>query len=79
MNPLLSGYRAREGIVAQHNTEELVRAIAEDLHMSSETVSKMFSDVWTEFSDGATITDYLPLLVARRVRETLRASPSDRH
>ncbi|HDR9355981.1 TPA: DUF3562 domain-containing protein [Burkholderia vietnamiensis] len=65
--------------MAQHNTEELVRAIAADLHAPTETVSKMFSDVWSEFSDGATITDYLPLLVARRVRENLRSNPPNRH
>lgn len=65
--------------MAEHNAEELVRTIASDLHMPSETVSKMFSDVWAEFSDGATITDYLPLLVARRVRENLRSSPPRRH
>jgi hypothetical protein len=65
--------------MAQPNTEDLIRAIAEDLHTPTETVSRMFSEVWTEFSDGATVMDYLPLLVARRVRENLRANRQDRH
>ena len=61
--------------MAQPNTEDVVKAIAADTNTPTETVSKMFSDTWAEYSDGARIMDYMTVLVARRVRENLRSVP----
>ncbi|WP_429283577.1 DUF3562 domain-containing protein [Paraburkholderia sp. GAS41] len=50
----------------------MIEAIATDTNTPVETVSRMFAETWAEYSEGARITDYLSLLVARRVRENLR-------
>ncbi|WP_206956405.1 DUF3562 domain-containing protein [Trinickia acidisoli] len=55
------------------NVDDLVQSIASDTGASPETVSKMVSQTWEAFSDGARITDYLAVLVTKRVREELRS------
>jgi hypothetical protein len=65
--------------MAQPNFEDVVKAIATDTNMPTETVSKMYADTWAEYSDGARILDYLTVLVTKRVRENLRSVPQDRH
>jgi hypothetical protein len=67
---------APESIMAQPNAEDVVNAIASDTNTPTETVSKMYADTWAAYSDGAQIMDYLPVLVARRVRENLRSTPA---
>jgi hypothetical protein len=58
--------------MAQPHIEGVVNAIASDTNTPPELVSKLCEDAWAECSDGARIMDYLPLLVAKRVRESLR-------
>lgn len=59
--------------MTQPNVDELVQSIASDTGAPRETVSAMVSQTWQAFSDGARITDYLPVLVTKRVREDLRS------
>jgi hypothetical protein len=51
--------------------KELVKSIAIDTNTPLETVSRMFEETWAEYSEGARITDYLSVLVSRKVRENL--------
>jgi hypothetical protein len=59
--------------MAQSNVEEVVHAIAVETNTPTETVSKMYADTWAQYNDGARIHDFVALLVAKRVRENLRA------
>ncbi|MGA7782663.1 MAG: DUF3562 domain-containing protein [Paraburkholderia sp.] len=61
----------------QTSTEDVIKAIAADTHTSAETVSRMYAEIWAEYSDGATIMDYMPVLVAKRVRNALRQAAKD--
>lgn len=63
----------------QPAVEEFIRALADETHVPMEIVAKMYEETWTDFSDGARIMDYLPVLVARRVRENLRTMRKDAH
>ncbi len=66
--------------MTQPNVDDLVQSIANDTGASPETVSEMVSQTWEAFSDGARVTDYLPVLVTKRVRENLRGhGQSHRH
>ena len=58
--------------MATRNVEDVVKAIASDTDTPVETVSRMYNDTLAEYSEGARIKDYLPVLVTRRVRENLR-------
>lgn len=58
--------------MTQPNVDELVQAITNDTGAPREMVSEMVSQTWRAFSDGAHVTDYLAVLVAKRVREDLR-------
>jgi hypothetical protein len=62
-----------ENQMAQPNVDDLVESIAKDTGVPPETVSQMVSQTWEAFSDGAHITDYLAVLVTKRVREDLRS------
>ena len=64
--------------MAQPNVEEVVQSIAEETSTPAETVSKMYADTCAKYNDGARIRDYLPVLVAKRVRENLRHPPSSK-
>lgn len=59
------------------NVDDLVKAIADDTDTPPEVVSQLYAQTWDEFSDGARITDYLPVLVTKRVRENLRNRHQD--
>lgn len=61
--------------MAQPNVDDLVQSIANDTGAPPETVSRMVSQTLQAFSEGASITDYLAVLVTKRVREDLRSNP----
>ena len=63
----------------QPAAEEVVKAIAAETQMPMETVAKLYEETWAAYSDGARITDYLTVLVSRRVRENLRSMRNDAH
>jgi hypothetical protein len=65
--------------MTQPNVDELVQSIATDTGAPRETVSEMVSQTWQTFSDGARVTDYLPVLVTKRVREELRGQRGQKH
>jgi hypothetical protein len=56
----------------QPNAEEVVKEIATATHTPQEVVEKMYDEMWEAYSKDARITDYMPVLVAKRVREELR-------
>ena len=58
--------------MTQPNVDELVQSIASDTGAPRETVSEMVSQTWQAYSDGARVTDYIAVLVTKRVREDLR-------
>jgi hypothetical protein len=59
--------------------DAIVKAIASDTNVPEDTVLRMYEETWAEYSDGARIVDYLPMLVARRVRDNLRHWTQDVH
>jgi hypothetical protein len=65
--------------MAQPNVEEVVQAIAQETSTPAETVSEMYAATWAAYNDGAVVRDYLPLLVAKRVRENLRNPANGKH
>ncbi len=56
----------------QPNSAEVVKEIAADTRTPAEVVEKMYDEVWEAYSKDARITDYMQVLVAKRVREDLR-------
>ncbi|RFU48614.1 DUF3562 domain-containing protein [Paraburkholderia sp. DHOC27] len=58
----------------QPNVDEVVQAIATETDTPTETVLKIYADTMADFSSGARVFDYLPLLTAKRVRDKLRHS-----
>ncbi|WP_296659807.1 DUF3562 domain-containing protein [Paraburkholderia sp.] len=66
-------------MAAHHVDEFIVQSIASDTDIPVETVSRMYEETWAEYSEGARITDYIPVLVARRVRDNLRRWKHDPH
>jgi Protein of unknown function (DUF3562) len=56
----------------QPHVDDLVKAIAADTRTPPEVVERMYDEIWEAFSKDARITDYMPVLVAKRVRENLR-------
>ena len=62
-----------------HIDDDVVKGIAADTNVPLETVSRMYEETWAEFSEGARFTDYLTVLVARRVRDNLRRWQQDLH
>ncbi|MGF6920097.1 DUF3562 domain-containing protein [Paraburkholderia sp. 40] len=61
------------------NVEDVIRQIAAATETPEETVSQMYAQTRIEYSEGARITDYLTVLVARRVRDDLRRRQRDSH
>lgn len=57
----------------------IVQSIASDTNVPLETVSRMYEETWADYSEGARIVDYLPVLVARRVRDNLRQWKQEIH
>ncbi|WP_114811364.1 DUF3562 domain-containing protein [Paraburkholderia kururiensis] len=60
--------------MAQPNKAEVVHAIAAETNTPEETVAKMYEETWDDYRADARILDYVPLFVAKKVRETLRHS-----
>lgn len=58
----------------QPNVDEVVRTIAAETNTPTETVSKIYADTLADFKTDARVFDYVPLLVAKKVRDTLRHS-----
>ncbi|SOE87857.1 Protein of unknown function [Burkholderia sp. YR290] len=61
--------------MSQSNIDSDIKVIASDTDTPPETVSKMYKDTWTRLSEGAHITDYVEILVAKRVRANLQSAP----
>ena len=61
----------------QPNADDVVKAIAADTRTPAEVVEKMYDEIWEAYSKDARITDYMPVLVAKRVREDLRNRSGD--
>jgi hypothetical protein len=58
--------------MAKASFEDIVKSIADETDTPQETVHQIYAETWKEFSNDASITDYLPVLVSKRVRERLR-------
>ncbi|AOJ80825.1 MULTISPECIES: DUF3562 domain-containing protein [Burkholderia] len=58
--------------MVQNRIDEIVQAIASETRTPAEAVSRLYEETLAEYSEGARIRDYLAVLVAKRVRETLR-------
>ncbi|MGA7779985.1 MAG: DUF3562 domain-containing protein [Paraburkholderia sp.] len=58
----------------QPNVDEVVQAIAAETDTPTETVSQIYADTLADFRVEARVFDYLPLLVAKRVRSKLKHS-----
>lgn len=56
------------------NVDEVVQAIATETNTPKETVSKIYADTLADYKTDARVFDYMPLLVAKKVRDTLRHS-----
>ncbi|CAN7544781.1 DUF3562 domain-containing protein [Trinickia sp. LjRoot230] len=56
----------------QPNVDDIVKSIAADTRTPQEIVQRMYAQTWAEYSADARIMDYMSVLVAKRVRETLR-------
>jgi hypothetical protein len=54
--------------------QHIVHEIALATDTAEETVALMYAEVLEDFRKDARILDFLPLLAARRVRETLRVA-----
>jgi len=59
-------------MVTPNVDDAVVKSIASDTNIPVELVLKMYKETWAVYSEGARIVDYLPVLVARRVRDNLR-------
>jgi hypothetical protein len=58
----------------QTNVDEVVKTIAAETNTPAETVSKIYADTLADYKTDARVFDYMPLLVAKKVRDTLRDS-----
>jgi hypothetical protein len=63
----------------QPSVDEVVQAIAAETNTPPETVSGIYAHVLADFQTNARVFDYIPLLVARRVRDTLRQAAGAKH
>lgn len=52
-----------------------IQTLAERSHSPFELVEKMYRNELTQLESQARITQYLPLVTSRRVRDLLRLSP----
>lgn len=58
----------------QTSVDEVVQSIAAETNTPAETVSKIYADTLADYKTDARVFDYMPLLVAKKVRDTLRHS-----
>jgi hypothetical protein len=63
----------------QPNVDEVVQAIAAETNTPTETVSKIYADTLADYRTDARVFDYMPLLVAKKVRDTLRDSANQKN
>jgi Protein of unknown function (DUF3562) len=61
------------------DSQEVIHEIAVLTATSKEVVSQMYAETLQVFRKDAQILDYVPLLAAKRVRETLRAASKVSH
>jgi hypothetical protein len=61
------------------DSQEVIHEIAVLTATSEEVVSQMYAETMQVFRKDAQILDYVPLLAAKRVRETLRAASKVSH
>lgn len=61
------------------DSQEVIHEIAVLTATSEEVVSQMYAETLQVFRKDAQILDYVPLLAAKRVRETLRAASKISH
>jgi len=54
--------------------QALIHQIAEELHASEAAVADMFEHTLEDLSAQARIRDYLPLMVAKRVKQEIKNS-----
>ena len=55
---------------------ELIAKISERTHVSIHEVESAYASTWNELQSDARITDYLPVIVAKKVAESFR-KPGD--
>jgi hypothetical protein len=58
---------------------QIVHIIALETNTPEETVARLYADTLDSYRADARIHDYLPLFAERKVRATLRGSPTSRH
>jgi hypothetical protein len=54
------------------DTRTIVQELATATNQPEQLVSRLYAEALADFRHGANIMDYVPLLAARRVRETLK-------
>jgi hypothetical protein len=64
--------KREEATMRPPNADDVVKEIAADTRTPTDVVERMYAEVWEAFTKDARITDYVPALVAKRVREDLR-------
>ncbi len=63
-------------MVRTDTKQELIRKIAEECHAPEAMVTDLYEHTMEDLSAQARIRDYLPLMVARRVRQEIKNSRS---
>ncbi|MCP3707168.1 DUF3562 domain-containing protein [Paraburkholderia sp. CNPSo 3274] len=61
------------------DSQEVIHEIAVLTATSEDVVSQMYAETLQVFRKDAQILDYVPLLAAKRVRDTLRAASKANH
>ncbi|SIT41641.1 conserved hypothetical protein [Paraburkholderia piptadeniae] len=61
------------------DSQEVIHEIAVLTATSEEVVSQLYAETLQVFRKDAQILDYVPLLAAKRVRDTLRAASKVSH
>lgn len=71
--------RQEPGMDMPNIDDAVVKSIASETHVPVDMVLRMYEETWAEYSEGARILDYLPVLVGRRVRDNLRHWSQETH
>ncbi|CAG2133711.1 DUF3562 domain-containing protein [Cupriavidus numazuensis] len=66
-------------MIKTDSKQELIRKIAEECHAPETLVADMYEHTMEDLSAQARIRDYLPLMVARRVRREIKDSQQILH
>ncbi|TPQ40343.1 DUF3562 domain-containing protein [Cupriavidus pinatubonensis] len=59
-------------MIKTDSKQQLIRKIAEECHAPEALVADMYEHTMEDLSAQARIRDYLPLMVARRVRQEIK-------